>query len=88
MCLVALRGSKINLPGRGPEFWLWAIQHEDITDSQAAVAYLEALKKGAELNSRVNKNAALWHGRAKQATAAAPVSAVVAVGTYLLIRGI
>jgi hypothetical protein len=76
LCLLCLRSIRINLPGRDPDFWQWAI-NSDTTSSQVLLAYLENLKiKAADnLSSNfISSQALKW---AKACCVVAPLVGVV-----------
>lgn len=52
-CLRAMRTSKINLPGRGADFWLWAAGPE-VNRENAFRVYLENLKEKHIDNNKLN----------------------------------
>lgn len=76
LCLVCLRSTRINLPGRDPDFWQWAIE-SNTKPSQVLLEYLENLKiKAADnLSSNfISSQALKW---AKACCAIAPLVGLV-----------
>jgi hypothetical protein len=68
--------SNINLPGRKPDFWLWAT---DETPERVYTAYLKNLEIKEATNSKLNAKLSRWTTIAKALGVAAPITAI-AVG--------
>lgn len=72
LCIATIWPADLNLPGRDPDFWIWADEHSTTAEASYRV-YLQNLavkaKKNAELNGRMS-NLMLT---AKIAGVAAPV---------------
>jgi hypothetical protein len=83
-CLHAMMvGAKINLPGRGADFWLWALD-PDVTRARILTAYLDNLKERGALNDRVNTRTARALRYAKFCAIAAPPVALLCGGLAFL----
>lgn len=70
----------INLPGRNPDFWLWA-DEEGITADQAYRAYLQNLVDKNKQNDLLNKNMSARMMWAKICGVAAPIVGAAIGGT-------
>jgi len=53
-CFRTMRTVTIILPGRGPEFWTWALDKE-ISHDEVALAYLQSLEGSINENRRINE---------------------------------
>lgn len=76
-CLRALQGGAISVPGRTPDFWLWALD-ADVTEKSALEEYLKSLQTKIQLNRALNiktTNALTW---AKRCGLAAPFLGLIA----------
>ena len=72
--------SRINLPGRGAEFWEWA------ADQSAAATfrhYMQNLREKQADNNRLNKRTARMLGLAKTSAIVAPLFAAAAGGAAI-----
>ncbi|KKX30264.1 hypothetical protein [Rhizobium sp. LC145] len=78
-CFRAMSRGSINLPGRGPEFWQWAMLPQVETKS-AMDAYLEELGGRQALNRRLNENTALYLDIAVTMGIATPLIIALPVG--------
>lgn len=76
ICLWALRGVVINLPGRKADFWKWAIR-DDVDRQQILAAYLDNLEGKNEINDKANRNSAGALSWAKVCGALAPLIALI-----------
>jgi hypothetical protein len=76
-CLRALQSSRINLPGRTPDFWQWAM-HEGVDRKAVLTAYLSNLQDKSVLNAEVNAKAANALKWAKRSAPASVVAALIA----------
>ncbi|MBX9841080.1 MAG: hypothetical protein K2Z80_04645 [Xanthobacteraceae bacterium] len=81
-CIEALRSRPISLPGRGPDFWLWAAR-PDITRDAAFKAYLETLASKTLENVETNRINGIAYQRAKLCSLAVPPMALVGCGVAL-----
>lgn len=84
-CFLAMTRAFINLPGRGADFWNWAVQHQ-IPLQQAASAYLKELETKQAANRSLNENTASHLDTAVKLGIATPVIAAV-VGLLALAIG-
>ncbi|MCQ1778231.1 hypothetical protein NOJ05_13570 [Neorhizobium galegae] len=58
-CFRAMSRGSINLPGRGPEFWAWAMDPR--VETRAVIdAYLAELAERQAINRRLNERTALF----------------------------
>lgn len=82
-CLAAMKSAAISLPGRDPDFWIWATE-ESVTREQWIEAYLSNLNGKAKANRDLNKRSARALARAKLCAIAAPLAALLGavVGTF------
>ena len=71
-CFHAMYTSMINLPGRGPEFWLWADDSE-ISFEDACREYLRSMEEKRDSNNALNARAAWALHRAKLIGILAPI---------------
>lgn len=69
-CFRAMKTQNVGFPGRGPEFWLWAIENE-VAFTKAAAEYFKELDKNIRLNRQNNQDSALAMKRAKMCGAVA-----------------
>jgi hypothetical protein len=76
LCLISMWPARINLAGRDPDFWLWAMQ-PGVTTESVYQSYLENLAAKKDMNDRLNKTMARWLDRAKRAGAISPFCAGV-----------
>lgn len=77
LCLRALRSAAINLPGRKPDFWEWAML-PNIDRAAVLAAYLDNLKVKGIANDRCNASSATALKWAKRCGAVAPLGALLA----------
>lgn len=82
-CLKAMVPSKVGLPGRGAEFWVWA-RDELVTEDQMIAQYLGHAEASQAINRITNGQTAAWLSRAKRAGIAAPLAGLLvgAVGLF------
>lgn len=73
-CMAALWPTTINLPGRKPDFWLWA---NEVTAEEAYFAYLKNLEIKEEQNTRLNYRLSRLMLCAKGLGVAAPVFGLI-----------
>jgi hypothetical protein len=76
-CFIVLRSTSINLPGRDPDFWQWAM-HPDVDRSEVLVRYLENLKIKATDNQGRNAASSQALKWAKLCGVGAPATALIA----------
>jgi hypothetical protein len=76
LCLLCLRSTKVNLPGRDPDFWQWAMR-PDVGRSQVLAGYLENLKTKAADNLATNDISSKALKAAKVCCVIAPLVALV-----------
>lgn len=82
-CLRALKPARINLPGRNPEFWIWAVSAE--VEREAVLrSYLDNLHAKGAVNSDINLRAARALTWAKRCGAVAPLGALLFGGAGYL----
>jgi len=78
-CFHAMTRPSINLPGRGPEFWEWALKPENET-IEVVNAYLSELRERQQVNRKLNDDAAgslavaIWVGITTPAITALPAA--------------
>jgi len=84
-CIASMRSGAINLPGRGPEFWLWA-QHPNLDRAAVLKAYLDNLSAKTETNKKLNAVNGRAYQYAKLCSVAVPLAALIAGGASLLWR--
>jgi 4-alpha-glucanotransferase len=77
LCLMALRSSRINLPGRSADFWRWAAS-EDITRRHALDAYLATLETKGASNNKINARTATALKWAKLCSLVLPIAMLTA----------
>src|SRR5215218_8774741 len=70
-CLQAMETSALNLPGRPPDFWLWATK-EATAEHTAFAAYMENLDQKQRQNDKVNIQTSSSLTTAKLCGAATP----------------
>ncbi|MGJ5203626.1 hypothetical protein [Bradyrhizobium sp. HKCCYLR20261] len=82
-CLKVMIGADIGLPGRKPDFWLWA-HEEGVTSEEVYVTYLKELGPKEKQNTNLNYRLGNWLQWAKYCAAAAPLllGAVAAAGWW------
>ena len=76
LCLRVLQAARINVPGRDPEFWLWALR-DDIDRKTALRGYLENLQVKIAANRSLNIKTATALKWAKRCGAAMPIAALM-----------
>jgi hypothetical protein len=76
-CYRAMATAKIGLPGKGPEFWTWALDHPDVNLSYVVSQYLEQTRAILEQDRDTNRVTANALKRAKQLGAAALAAALL-----------
>lgn len=74
-CMASIWPSNINLPGRKPDFWVWA---NEVTAQEAYLAYLQNLSVKEAQNTRLNVKLSRLMLVAKAFGVAAPVVAIIA----------
>jgi hypothetical protein len=75
LCMAAVWPSNISLPGRKPDFWIWA---NEVTAETAYLAYLENLAIKEAQNTRLNLRLSRLMTIAKMLGVAAPIIAFIA----------
>lgn len=85
-CFIALTPAIINMPGRDPNFWLWANGDEPANAAEVYTSYLNDLAEQRKKNNAVNKGAAVALARAKTLCVAAPLLMLIAAGVIELFR--
>lgn len=75
ICMIVVWASDINLPGRKPDFWLWA---KDETPERTYVAYLENLALQEAKNSKLNIRLSRLTTAAKASGVLAPITGFLA----------
>lgn len=76
LCFRVMKPGPISLPGRRPDFWLWAMR-DDVASDDVLRAYLQNLSEKIAQNDRVNKAMASQMKWAKLAGLLAPAIAIV-----------
>jgi hypothetical protein len=71
-CFLAMRTTRLNLPGREAKFWLWALDPA-VARRDVFVEYLKNLATKNELNNRVNERTGGFLRIAKLSGIAIPV---------------
>ncbi|MCD2183659.1 hypothetical protein [Rhizobium sp. GN54] len=84
-CFRAMSRSSINLPGRGPEFWQWAL-HSENDQQEVADAYLNELKERQKSNRDLNERTAAALDIAVKMGVATPIITAVAAAVPLLFQ--
>lgn len=77
-CFRAMETTEIRLPGRGAEFWRWAISTDKVYLSHAVSEYLRELQLALIVNRGFNKKTGFALRRAKQAGIVATPAALIA----------
>lgn len=77
LCLMAMRSANINLPGRGADFWLWALDEAQVDREKALRAYLANLRDKLAMNNQTNARSAAALTAAKWCAALAPLAALL-----------
>ena len=78
MCFKTVETSKINLPGRQADFWIWADTGTDVTQEYAYRKYLENLASKQALNNDLNARTAARLALARKIGVFTPFLASVA----------
>ena len=83
-CLLAMRPGVVNLPGRDPAFWKWAML-PGVERAAVLTAYLNKLDEKRPMMDAFNKRTATAFKWAKLCTVLAPVAAILlgTAATYL-----
>lgn len=81
-CLLAMKSSTINLPGRDADFWVWA-GHPDVAEGDVVPAYFKELQAKIDMNRAVNVTGARHLWRAKLVGMFTPVLALLAGGLFI-----
>lgn len=84
LCFLAMKMTRVNAPGKTPDFWLWAITNEGVSLESAAIAYLEQLNPMQDANRALNLRTARAHWVAKIFGLAAPFVALISASTAML----
>lgn len=71
-CVVTIWPGRVSLPGRDPDFWLWA-NGDSVGAEIAYVAYLKQLEPKNQINIALNKRVSNWMLAAKISGIAAPL---------------
>ena len=80
LCLAAMVPGRVSLPGRDPDFWLWALE----VDRESAMrAYLENLQTKSKANRAFNQQTATALKYAKGCGPFALLAAAVAAAVAL-----
>lgn len=74
-CLMAMQTTRLSLPGRGAEFWIWAM-HDKISAGHAFAEYFKNLEAESKRNQATNVRSASQLGKAKLCAALAPLAAL------------
>jgi hypothetical protein len=82
-CLYALRPVVVNLPGREPAFWIWAMR-ADVSAEDALTAYLDQLDTKQEQNRAVNMTTVFALRWAKICGLLAPVMGVACAAGFFV----
>lgn len=86
-CYRAMAPAEIGLPGRGPEFWLWALNDDGVDYKHALTTYLrnldETINKDRETNRRAGA-ALKWAKRI--GIGAAPAAVIVGAAAVIVVR--
>lgn len=82
-CIQTIKTATVALPGKGAEFWQWAIR-DDITKDAVIEAYLQQSLCGQNNNLEVNRQSSYWLRQAKRLGVASLVlgSIIVIVGMF------
>lgn len=75
-CFVSMWTATMHLPGRGADFWLWAMRPE-VESKSVFEAYLKRLDDGHATNRALNTRMAKWLDYAKRLGVLAPFVALV-----------
>ena len=84
-CFRAMPTANITLPGRGAEFWVWALD-KDIEHDDVAKTYLRDLEKSTTSNREVNARSARALQFAKLWGAVSPLVGVGGAAVATLLR--
>lgn len=74
-CMMAMRPGDVALPGRGADFWLWAL--DGGTSDEVSVAYMQAQIERFASNRRLNQRNDRWLRWAKGMGLLAPIAAAL-----------
>ncbi len=80
-----MKMTRVNAPGKAPDFWLWAIKNDGVSLQTAAVAYLDQLNPMQDANRDLNLRTARALWVAKIFGMATPLVALIGAGTGLAI---
>lgn len=86
LCFFAMRTTRINLPGREADFWIWGM-NPAIDRKRVFIEYLNNLKSKNELNTRTNERTGRTLRAAKISGIAIPLISL-ASGLFALWRGL
>jgi len=75
-CLIAMRRSRISMPGREAGFWVWA-GRPDVDAQSVYEAYLERAQEGLDLLKATNSYMACWLERARWCGFCTPFVALI-----------
>lgn len=84
-CFKAMSRSSINLPGRGPEFWLWAMKPEN-EYREVVVEYLNELQRRQKANRDLNEKTAAALDTAVKIGIATPLITALAAAAPLFLN--
>lgn len=82
-CFQTIKSAPVNLPGRDPEFWLWAAR-PDVKREMIFNAYLENLNEKVAANRKLNDETANALRNAKRCGVVSPIVAVLAGSATIL----
>lgn len=74
-CFRVLRSATISTPGRGPDFWIWAMENPGVDETEMLSSYLRQLEKPIATNRAVNASGTWWLMLARICGMAAPILA-------------
>jgi hypothetical protein len=83
-CFKAMSSASLNLPGRDPDFWIWAAENKQ-TPEELSLEYLKAMVEGSASNNAHNAKSAAALRKAKLAgVIAVPVAAIIGLSAILV----
>ncbi len=83
LCMAAVWPSDINLPGRKPDFWIWA---NGVSAEEAYFAYLKNLEVKERQNSKLNARLSKLMLGAKLLGVAAPIVGAIVGAVFQFLR--
>lgn len=84
LCIRAMRSREINLPGRGPDFWLWALR-SDVSRADVLKAYLENLAEKTKKNAAINLENGKAFQYAKVCSLLTPAAALIGTAVAMFL---